>query len=974
VTHIESSQETSNLYDTINDDIAIEFVKQKNKSIIKNSYDDDDDINTKELSELKKQNDLINELKNTTDDNIIIGIDLGTTNSCVGIWRNKNLFIIPDEFGNKSIPSYVAYTNKSRYVGRDAKNQLDLNPKNVFYEVKRLIGLKYSDRQVEKIKKLLSYEIAKSENDNIEIVAEAQDGKRFTPEEISASILSKLKNTASNYLKKKISKAVITVPATFTDAQRQATRDSAIIAGLECVRIINEPTAAALAYGLMNVSAYKKQDGNIDPITVMVYDFGGGTLDISVLEIEDQCFSVIATAGNTHIGGADFDNRLMSYSIEVFKSKHKINKLNEISSLALQNLRLSCENAKKILSLNNKAYIVVKDFHDNKDLIIPITRNDFEKICADLLIISMKPIDDILNELSLSVDDIDDIIIVGGMSRMPAILKRIEMKFKRKPNCTINPEEAVAAGASIQAYMLSHTEDPFSNELTLFDVTPLSLGVEVVGGIMDTIIPRNTIIPYEVDRLYTTYTDYERSVLIKVFEGERKMTNDNMFVGEFELTGIPAEPRGIPEINVIFNIDRNGIVTVTAELQEDNENISDSESIEPIKNSIIVKTNNGRLSQREIERLIIEAKEQESRDELERSLKSMHYEIDDLSSNILLNLKNINFKLSDNEKEIIKIDIDKIMGWLKEKKYSQRSIDEYKEVLDRMKNRYGILIIKGKLGDETYEANIEKDAILKTSNVFDDEEDEKEAAKLFEIFEDEKLGTFGLSNPDKAELKEFRKTTFELCYSVFEVIESDILNITIEDRKELKDYIDDILLWLHTHDKISKNEYKEKIDDINDACDKLIVEYSKDNLKLFKDEKLVESVKNKKDELETLCMTMKIMIDDDKIPIKKKYLDELYKYIHDCIDYVYKLEIINEEIEKECTDKIEKINEMSRDISNKMQNINLSKESEVIRRPIILGDSDININKENESGTSILSLIQKDVERDIQNLIDNNDE
>lgn len=957
--------------DLINDDdIAMDFAKQKNKTTIKNSYDDEDDINNKEISELKTQNDLVDELKNISDDEIIIGIDLGTTNSCVGIWRNKNLFIIPDEYGNKSIPSYVAYTNKSRYVGRDAKNQLDLNPKNVFYEVKRLIGLKYSDKQVDKIKKLLSYEITNTENDNIEIVAEARDGKRFTPEEISASILAKLKNTASNYLKKKISKAVITVPATFTDAQRQATRDSAIIAGLECVRIINEPTAAALAYGLMNASNYRKQEGNTDPIKVMVYDFGGGTLDISVLEIEDQCFSVIATAGNTHIGGADFDNRLMSYSIGVFKSKNRINEITDISSLSLQNLRLSCENAKKILSLNNKAYIAVKNFYDEKDLVVSITRNDFEKICADLFIIAMKPIDDVLNELSFSVDDIDDIIIVGGMSRMPAILNRIEMKFKRKPNCTINPEEAVAAGAAIQAYMLSHTEDPFSNELTLFDVTPLSLGVEIVGGIMDTLIPRNTIIPYEVDRMYTTDTDYETSVLIKVFEGERKMTVDNIFVGEFELTGIPAEPRGVPEINVTFNIDSNGIVTVTAELQEyEEENKSESDSFEPIKNSIIVKTNNGRLSQREIERLIIEAKEQESRDEIERSLKSLHYEIDDLASNVLLNLKNPNFKLSDNEKEIIRLDIDRILGWLKEKKYSQRSIEDYKEVLDRMKNRYGVLIIKGKLGDETYEANIEKDAILKTSNIFDDEQDEKEASKIFETFEEEKLGTSGLSDPDKAELKEFRKSTFDLCYSVFEVIESDLLNINNADRKELKDFIDDILLWLHTHEKISKNEYKEKIDEINETCDKLINEYSKDNSKLFKDEKLVENVKNKKDELETLCFTMKIMIDDDKIPIKRKYLDELYEYIVSSIDFVYKIETMNEDSEKECLDRIEKINEMSRDISNKMQNINLSKESEVIRKPIIVGNDEPD--KETDGGTSIMFLVQKDVEKDIQNLIDN---
>jgi len=902
------------------------------------------------------------------DDEIIIGIDLGTTNSCVCYWKDNNLVVIPDDKGNKTIPSYVSYTNVHKYVGLEAKNQSILNANNVYYEVKRLIGRKFSDNQVTKEKKLLSYKIIGDSNDNIRLLStliptsillseDEEEYRVFTPEFISAQILIKLKQMAQDYLNRKITKAVITIPARFTDSQRQATLDASKIAGLECVRMIHEPTAAAMAYGLTNRKL--KPD---EILNIIVYDFGGGTLDVSVVEIStnnngENIFTVLGSAGNTQLGGADFDNRLCSFSITRFKKQNKISKLDDLSALSLQKLKQSCETAKKILSTKNKAYIAVKDFYDNKDMFFYITRQEFEVICADLLLLCLKPVEDILNICELEISNIKELILVGGMTRMPMIIDRLKQKFKITPNNSLNPDEAVAAGAAIQGYILSHTDNPFSESVTLLDVTPLSLGVETCGGkklsgfnsggIMDILIPRNTVIPYTVEKIYTTDTDYAKTIDIKIYEGERQMTHDNIFIGEFELRNITEAPRGIPEILVSFNIDLNGIITVTATEKESNSS-----------SSIIVNSNKSGLSQEEIQRLVEEAKELEVRDELERVRKMKHYQIDDMCSNVITNINNKNFKLSDIDKEIIKKDIENTFIWLKEKKYYDRDENELEDILNNLKKRYGVLIIRGKLEDtnnELKDANLEDN---KTTNIYQDDEDANiNQEKVFDIVEIEELGLVGLSMPEISELKELRQSLNDLCYQIFDILDNPNFNISESHKKELKDFVDDTLLWICSIEKPTKTDYKQKIDEINDACDKILNLYNDDN-NLFKSDNLY-NIKTKKEELETLCLTLKIMLTENSIPLKTNQKNELLELINNNLNDIYSDKIL----EEECENKINIINNICNDISLKLAGINLERVS-VVNSNAIITDY-----QKNNNGTSIEEILLQRQNDEIEQII-----
>ena len=568
-----------------------------------NTDSDSQELNNYINSCLNVNENNYNEDKFNKDENIVVGIDLGTTNSCVGVWRNNNLEIIPDEFGNNTIPSFVGYTKVNKYVGINAKNQKELNPKNVFYEFKRLIGKKIN--AVENDKEFFNYDLVPDEENNVNVITDY--GLVITPEELSSNILIKLKEMASKYLKNDIKKAVITVPAYFNDSQRQATKDAAKIAGLECIRIINEPTAAALTYGLLNKSLSKKVN---ESINVIVYDLGGGTLDISLLTITDGLFEVKASVGNTHLGGIDFDNKIISYCINYFKKDNKIEKLDNLSSLSYQRLKRACENAKKILSVSLKTNIIVQNFYEDKDLILTLTRERLNYICKDLLILALKPLEDILESAELGKEDINEIILVGGMTRMPQIIDNVKKFFNGKePNCSMNPDEVVAAGAAIQAFILSHDDDPFSENITLLDIIPLSLGIETIGGVMNFLVPRNTIIPITKKRIFTTDSDYDKSVVIKVYEGERKMTKDNFLVGEFELEGIEPAPRGIARIEVKFNIDINGIITVSAEDITDKDKLS-------VKKSITITGNKGRLKPEQINKLINEAREFEIKDRI----------------------------------------------------------------------------------------------------------------------------------------------------------------------------------------------------------------------------------------------------------------------------------------------------------------------------------------------------------------------
>jgi heat shock protein 1/8 len=919
-----------------------------------NEKDEKDEYEDIDILDFIQHSQNITEKQEKIKKEIIVGIDLGTTNSCISYWNDSSLVLIPDEKGNKTIPSYVGFTNVSRYVGHDAKNQSVLNTNNVYYETKRLIGRKYTDPDVQREKNLVAYKIYGDENDNIRLLSTLYNDKTFTPEEIASNILLKLKHMAQDYLKQKITKAVITIPARFNDTQRQATIDAAKIAGLECVRIIHEPTAAAMAYGLG--SRKLKPDQYIN---IIVYDFGGGTLDVSLVEISankdgENIFAVLGSAGNTNLGGSDFDKRLCKYSIDMFKLKNGLKTLENLPALSLQRLKQSCENAKKILSTKNKTYIAVKDFYNEKDLLLPITRQDFETICSDLFLLSLKPIEDVLNLCEMDIEDIDEIIMVGGMTRMPSIISRIENRFKLKPNNSLNPDEAISAGASIQAYILNHNDSPFSESMRLLDICPLSMGVETIGGVMNVLIPRGTIIPITIEEIFTTYEDYAESVIIKIFEGERQMTKDNFFVGEFELRNIPKEPRGIPEIKVSFNLNENSILTVTAEELHTHE-----------QSSIIVNSNKGGLTQFEIEKLIEEAQELEMRDEIERVRKQKHYQIDDICSNIAINIQNKNFKLSDNDKEIILKDIEITYNWLKEKKYYDRTEEELEILLENLKKKYGVLIVRGTLDDNDNEVKAKLINVNVTS-VYEDLEDDEDIMKKTEM---EEYGFIGLTDPEQAELKELRKALNDMCYSVFSILENPQLNINSEHKKELRDYIDDSLLWICSHEKPSKIDYKQKIDDINEACDKILNEYKTDFI--FKDENnILGNLHTKKDELENICYTIKIMLDEKTVPLKTEDVDILTEKIN------FIFENIDNIIEEDTDNYIDEINKLCGIAYNKIQGINLDRNILTNNDQVVILEGGTNIEqllkqRQNESIEQIMiDKIDENIDVEIDQVID----
>ena len=853
------------------------------------------------------------------EEEIVIGIDLGTTNSCVAIWKNKNLEIIPDKFGNRTIPSVVAFTSKSKYIGKEAKKQIEINPENTFYEVKRLIGRKYDNPTIILDKEFLTYKIDNDENNNV-ILKTNFNNKFYSPEEISSILLMELKHMAEDYLKKKIYKAVITVPAYFNDSQRQATKDAATIAGLECIRIINEPTAAALAYGLEKATFNKDKD-----INVLVYDLGGGTMDVSLLNISNGIFHVLGSAGNTHLGGSDFDNRLISFCLNEFKKKNNDIKLEDISLISIQKLKQACEEAKKRLSETSKTIIAVKDFYEDKGLFMTITRTIFENLCKDLFILCLKSVDDILKSCEIDKKDIDEIILVGGCTRMPVIRNNLKLFFGGKePNSSINPDEVVAAGASIQAYIMSHEEDPFSENIVLLDIIPLSLGVETIGGIMNVVIPRNSVIPIKKKKKYTTDSDFETKVNIKVYEGERKMTKDNFFVGEFVLSGIESAPRGISQIEITFSIDINGIINITALDLKNNDNIK----------SISINSNKGRLTPEKIKELIEEAKYSETKDKLEKHKKQFFYEIEDLCSNIKINVNNDSFKLKDNDKEIVLNDVNKIFDWLKEKNYSDRNRKELIDILNKIKKKYGTLILKVTKENDNVKDSTNEFSKLGATTIYGNEEDEQ---NLYEELENEELGLTDINNEEiKKEIRRLRETLINLCYSIFDILSSNFIKIEKNHTIELKEYIDDILLWTHVKEKISLLEYHQKIEEVNNICNDIVEKYN--SKQIFCGE-LHTYIDIKRNELEHLCYALMSSIlsniicsNDDNITMLKNKINENLDWLIN-IDVNYKKAELNKSvylIEEICyQEKINELNDLCTNIYNSMLNINY-KEANII--------------------------------------------
>uniref|UniRef100_A0A8C2KD25 Endoplasmic reticulum chaperone BIP n=1 Tax=Cyprinus carpio TaxID=7962 RepID=A0A8C2KD25_CYPCA len=576
----------------------------------------------------------------------VIGIDLGTTYSCVGVFKNGRVEIIANDQGNRITPSYVAFTTEGeRLIGDAAKNQLTSNPENIVFNAKRLIGRTWGDSSVQQDIKYFPFKVIEKKNKpHIQLDIGSGQMKTFTPEEISAMVLTKMKETAEAYLGEKVTHAVVTVPAYFNDAQRQATKDAATIAGLNVMRIINEPTAAAIAYGL------DKSDGVKN---ILVFDLGGGTFDVSLLTIDNGVFEVVATNGDTHLGGEDFDQRVMEHFIKLYKDKtgKDVRKDNR----AVQKLRREVEKAKRALSTQHQARIEIEYFFKGEDFSETLTRTKFEELNVDLFRSTMKLVQKVLEDSDLKKTDIDEIVLVGGSTRIPKIKQLVKEFFNGKePSRGINPDEAMAYGAAVQAGVLSGEEN--IGDLVLLDVCPLTLGIETVGAVMTKLIPRNTVVPTKKSQIFSTASDNQPTVTIKVYEGERSLTKDNNLLGTFDLTGIPPAPRGVPQIEVTFEIDVNSILRVTAkDLGTGN------------KNKITITNDQNRLTPEDIERMVNEAeryadedKKLKERIDARNELESYAYSL----KNQIGDKKKLGGKLSSDDKEAIEKAIEEKIEWL----------------------------------------------------------------------------------------------------------------------------------------------------------------------------------------------------------------------------------------------------------------------------------------------------------------------
>lgn len=668
------------------------------------------------------------------NDNFCLGIDFGTTNSCLSIWYDNKPIIIPDIDGSEIIPSVIELDDNKKIIGKQAylrkeifSNDNVINKKNIFlvYEIKKLLGKKYSELDKKQIE-MMAYEITSDEDDNI-LIVDNYSSKTYYPEEIAVHLFMSFKLRAETYISKKFNRqielvdSVISVPANFNKNQRQIIKNSAEYSGLKVIRLINEPTAAAICYGLG-----KNTSNSPNGLNVIVFDFGGGTLDISLLNINNGVYEVLGSCGNNNLGGSDFDTKIMEYVIGEFVKENKLvldDFISNISENSLQKLKLLCEQAKIVLSENQLAKIKITEFYNNLELSISITRDKFNEITNDLIRLIINPLNVVLELCEMEKTDVDEIIMVGGMTRVPIIRYNVERYFNKDVNCSINPDNVVSIGCAIQGYMIS-TNSPIQDKLLLIDRTSLSIGLETSGGIMDILIPRNSILPIYKTKKYSTDTDYIDTINIKIFEGERKFTKDNYLIGNFLLSGIEKQKKGIPTIKITFSIDRDGIIKISAEDLDNPLN----------KKSIQVSGNKQNLSQEQIDLIIANAKIMDQADKIDKIKKESYMDLISSSEKILHNLMNDDIKIPAQIKQTIISNVNEIYDWLKNNDYQSISIDKYKEILHDYKINYSIYLIQQTSNHIELEASNLEEEKDKCIEIYDDDYNTKKYEEQINYF------------------------------------------------------------------------------------------------------------------------------------------------------------------------------------------------------------------------------------------------